>query len=165
MNFGSRFLKLSYTLGLLVSLPFLLTIAFTGYFLWTEIEVVGNHPILFTTLAFLFTCHLLISLFFAKKLSNEINTVEQGSKQLGEGNFGMLMNPTSLPETSTIRLAIHAVKEDIGRQTQFAEEIMAGNLGAAYVPRHEQDVLGKALLKIRENLLVIKQEDQQRNWA
>lgn len=165
MNFGFRLLKISYALGLLVSVPFLLTIAFTGDLLWTETNVVRNHPTLFAFAILFSVCHLVISLLFVKKLSNDIGTIEYASKQLADGKSDLKMRPTALPETTTIRMAIHTLKEDIGRQARFAEEIKSGNLDARYVPRHENDVLGTALLKIRENLSAIKQEDQQRNWA
>lgn len=165
MNFGFRLLKLSYALGLLVTVPFLLIVAFAGNFIWTEVDIVRKHPVLFVSVTILSLCHLLIALFFVKKLTSEISSVEQGAIQLSEGNLETQMNSTTLPEATAIRSSLLTLKEDISRQGRFAEEVKAGNLDATYVTRNDHDILGKSLLMIRENLKLIKLEDQQRNWA
>lgn len=165
MNFGSRLLKLSNALVLLVSFPFLLTIIFTGAFLWTEFEVVRHHLVLIACLSFLSLGHVLVSIFFAKKLSREISLVVRESQELADGNFAVQVNTATLPETTTITHAINLLKGDINQQAKFAGELKGGNLDATYVPRHERDILGNALLQIRDNLVEIKKEDEQRNWA
>jgi GAF domain-containing protein len=46
----------------------------------------------------------------------------------------------------------------------FAENIGKGNYQASYEPLSEKDVLGNALLNMRDNLSRVAEEDRRRNW-
>jgi methyl-accepting chemotaxis protein len=47
----------------------------------------------------------------------------------------------------------------------FAENIGSGHYQASYTPLSEQDVLGNALINMRNNLQKVAEDDKRRNWA
>lgn len=47
----------------------------------------------------------------------------------------------------------------------FAENIGKGNYNASYQPLSEKDVLGNALLEMRENLSRVAEDDKRRSWT
>jgi transcriptional regulator with GAF, ATPase, and Fis domain len=49
--------------------------------------------------------------------------------------------------------------------TQFAENIGNGKYDSQFQPLSEHDVLGNALLNMRENLARVAEEDKKRNWT
>jgi hypothetical protein len=59
---------------------------------------------------------------------------------------------------------IHEKDEIIGRNAQFANEIGKGNYEVNILPEGEQDVLGKAMLVLKENLLVNSRKESIQNW-
>lgn len=103
--------------------------------------------------------------FFARKVTRGIKTVNLTVKELATGNYDTLVRANGLIETTEIGQHLDLVRQDVVRQTAFAEQIRSGNLDAAYTIRHNQDALGNALMDIKANLIKIKVEDEQRNWA
>ena len=165
MIFSFRRLKLTNTLALLIVFPLLLTIAFGSYSWWTELWSVGDHPILFTTILLLLIAYLLMAMSFVRKLGNGIRVVENTASDFAAGKFDTKVHANGLHETTNIGSALSILSDDITRQTTFVEQIKSGNLDATYTPRHDHDLMGQALLSIKENLITIKKEDEQRNWA
>jgi GAF domain-containing protein/HAMP domain-containing protein len=49
--------------------------------------------------------------------------------------------------------------------SRFAENIGKGNYQASFTPLSEKDVLGNALLEMRDNLAKVAEEDRRRNWS
>lgn len=49
--------------------------------------------------------------------------------------------------------------------SRFAENIGKGNYQASFQPLSKQDVLGNALLEMRDNLAKVAEEDRRRNWS
>ncbi|WP_299460815.1 GAF domain-containing protein [uncultured Microscilla sp.] len=49
--------------------------------------------------------------------------------------------------------------------SRFAESIGKGNYQASFTPLSDKDVLGNALLEMRDNLAKVAEEDRRRNWS
>ncbi len=49
--------------------------------------------------------------------------------------------------------------------SRFAENIGKGNYQASYTPLSEKDVLGNALIEMRDNLAAVAEEDRRRSWS
>ncbi|MEO5980633.1 MAG: GAF domain-containing protein [Chryseolinea sp.] len=162
MKFGFRSLKLNQKLSLLFSLPFLLVV---GYLAYAFRHNLGEHVVGFLVLGLLLISFAVVTLTYIGKLGQGIKAVEEAIRSLADGNLDFSSNINGLPETTIIGKAMETLRADVVRQTEFAEQIRAGNLDTNYKPRHEQDNLGRALLEIKDNLVRIKVEDQQRNWA
>ncbi|MDX2301855.1 MAG: GAF domain-containing protein [Microscillaceae bacterium] len=56
---------------------------------------------------------------------------------------------------------IYSLKET----SRFAENIGKGNYQASYTPLSEYDILGNALLEMRDNLAAVAEEDRRRSWT
>ncbi|HET6544259.1 MAG TPA: GAF domain-containing protein, partial [Chryseolinea sp.] len=163
MDFGFRRLKLSNKLLLLVAIPLFLSFSILVYFLRDSQAVAAHIRVVAVVLAMLFA-YGLFAVLFIRNLVKGIKSVEIASAGLASGVHSNGYS-SNLAETQKIVKAISKAQEDLRHQTGFAEQIKNGNLNAAYGLRHENDYLGKALLSIKDNLVTIKEEDQQRNWA
>jgi|GEM_PF-1817100 len=155
-------LALPKRLTLLLTVPVLLTVMAA---LWVFRNQVSEHLTAVILIAVVAGGSTLLSLYLARKVSRSIGTVQATAEELATGNFQSLTMANGLVETTEIGRNLDVVRKDVLRQAAFAEQIRSGNLEASYAVRHDQDVLGKALLDIKENLIAIKKEDEQRNWA
>ncbi len=162
MDFGFRKLKLSQKLSLLFGLPLLLTLCFVAFVFRRNITEYAIH---FAVTVLLLIGYGIVAARFIQRLTKALESIELISRNLASGKLGAVRHVNGLPETTRIGASIALVMDDVIRQTKFAEQVRSGNLEATYSPRHDQDVLGKALINIKDRLIAIKQEDEQRNWA
>ena len=163
MDFGLRRLKLAGKLMLLAAFPLFLSIGILFYFLRDSQSIV-LHTRLVAVVLFSLFAYSLVAVFFIRSLVKGVKSVEIALVGL-ESGAGANGYAGHLPETQKIVADILKAQDNLRHQTSFAVQIKAGNLGAVYDLRHERDLLGEALLSIRRNLVNIKEEDQQRNWA
>jgi methyl-accepting chemotaxis protein len=63
-------------------------------------------------------------------------------------------------EIGTIALAMNDLKLNLSQTAEFAEEIGKGNLNVEFKKLSEEDVLGNALLNMRESLVKAEQDDK-----
>ncbi|MGC3946219.1 MAG: GAF domain-containing protein [Chryseolinea sp.] len=148
------------TLILVVPLTVMLVL-----FTWTFRHHLEDNLIALCALFLVTAASALTSVLLGRKITRSIRTVNATAIELSTGNFEGLTRANGFLETTEIGNHLDLVRQDVVRQTAFAEKIRSGNLEATYALRHEQDVLGKALLDIKSNLINIKKEDEQRNWA
>lgn len=162
MDIVFRKLKLLHKLSFFFYGPLLIT---TGILTFTFRENLKDHMIgVLIAAMFLAACGVVATLFY-RRLSAGIEKLKMASGELASGRYDAATNVNGVAETTEIGDSIKQLKEELSRQAQFAEQIRSGNLEAAYSPRHVEDVLGHSLLRIKENLITIKHEDLQRNWA
>ena len=164
MNFGFRRLNLTSKLSLLVVLPVIICLIVLVYF-FKGTAAVTEHSRLLLFIVLLIVLYTIAALYFMRKLARDIKLIEHVSSELASGGQVSNGHVPVLPEAQKIVKSIRKIQDDLHHQTSFAEQIKTGNLNALYDLRHAQDSLGKALLSIKDNLVTIKQEDQQRNWA
>lgn len=160
----TQFFKLSLPqrIALILIVPLFVTLL---SMLWTfRLQVTENLSALALTLV-MASVSTVIALLFARKVDKSINVVNTTARELANGNFRSLTRANGLIETTEIGVHLDLVRQDVMQQAAFAEQIRSGNLEASYNIRHDQDVLGRALLDIRQNLIAIKKEDEERNWA
>jgi hypothetical protein len=132
---------------------------------WTFRDHLEDKIIALLALSLFAGVSAVVAWILVTKIMRSILTVNASVKELSSGNFEGLSRPNGFLETTEIGNHLDLVRQDVVRQTAFAEKIRSGNLEATYSVRHEQDVLGKALMDIRSNLISIQKEDEQRNWA
>ena len=164
MNFGFRRLNLTSKLSLLVVLPVIICLIVLVYF-FKGTASITEHSRLLLFIVLLIVLYTIAALYFMRKLARDIKLIEHVSSELASGGQVSNGHVPILPEAQKIVKSIRKIQDDLHHQTSFAEQIKTGNLNALYDLRHAQDSLGKALLSIKDNLVTIKQEDQQRNWA
>lgn len=68
-------------------------------------------------------------------------------------------------EVGDMALAVDELVNGLRATSGFAEQIGQGNYQADFTPLSEQDVLGNALLNMRDNLKKVAEDDKKRNWA
>lgn len=166
MIFGFNRLKLSHRLTILLIFPLLPSIAAFAYFLRQNVKLTGT--VLVLTLVLLCVCvvYSIVAISFARKLARGVQAIHQTTVSLASGSFNTFFDTKGMmAEIAETAKAISDLKNDVEQQTRFVEEITAGNLVTTYAPRHGNDILGQSLLSIKENLIRIKQEDEQRHWA
>ncbi|HEX6223578.1 MAG TPA: GAF domain-containing protein [Chryseolinea sp.] len=163
MDFGFRKLRLAGKLSLLVAFPFLLSAIILAYFL-RDFRGVAEHMTFVAIVVLVLTVFCLLAIGFVRDLIKGIKSIDAATAGLVSGSRSNGHSST-VKETQAIVDAIGKAQDHLVHQTNFAEQIKTGNLDATYDLRHDHDRLGGALLAIKENLISIKAEDQQRNWA
>ncbi len=162
MDIGFRRLKLTHKLFLLFGLPLILTF---GIVIFTFRHNITDHIASLVVILLFFVACAMLSAHFIRRLSTGIKSIDLATRDLVTGQYSAMKSVNGLAETTQIGSYLSQLRDDVLRQAEFADQIKAGNLNAPYVPRHEHDLLGKALLEIKANLISIKEEDEQRNWA
>ena len=112
--------------------------------------------ILLTLVAFYFFINYLIE--GIKKLTGAVN-------QLSEGKLPETIVNDAKDELGTITGALNVLTSGLHTTSKFANEIGSGNFEIDYKPLSDEDVLGDSLLKMRNNLKLVAEEDKKRNWS
>lgn len=68
-------------------------------------------------------------------------------------------------EIGEMAVAMDNLVSGLKQTTTFAENIGKGNYKSEFRPLSEHDVLGNALLNMRDNLAKVADDDKKRNWA
>ncbi len=117
-------------------------------------------------IVFLVVVGVIIALIIAGNIVKPIAYINNVISQLGKGE---------LPEDKKTRFRKDEIGQIAGsvdkliaglRSTSFfAENIGKGQYQADYKPLSSSDVLGNALMDMRDNLAKVAEEDRRRNWA
>lgn len=103
-----------------------------------------------------------------RNITRPINYVKNIIVKLGKGDLpeqNQKKIKVSNDEIGEIAAAVEKLVTGLRDTTGFAENIGNGNYQAEFTPLSEKDVLGNALLEMRDNLQKVAEEDKQRNWA
>ncbi len=68
-------------------------------------------------------------------------------------------------EVGEMAVAVEKLANGLRDTSLFAEKIGKGNYEVEHAPLSERDVLGNALIEMRNNLKRVAEEDKRRNWA
>jgi len=128
----------------------------------------------FTNLKFqiivLITVVIILGVFIAFTLTNNIvqpiNYINKVISQLGKGELPEDKKTRfRRDEIGQIASSVDNLINGLRSTSQFAESIGRGIYNAEYTPLSENDVLGNALIEMRDNLEKVDYEDRIRNWA
>jgi PAS domain S-box-containing protein len=101
-------------------------------------------------------------------ITRPINYVKGIIVKLGNGDLpeqDQKKIKVSKDEIGEIATAVDNLVSGLRATTGFAENIGNGNYQAEFTPLSENDVLGNALIEMRDNLHKVAEEDKRRNWA
>lgn len=107
-------------------------------------------------------------------LAKPIVKITELLKQLSKGNVdpAMKLKMNSGDELEDMTNSANQLIDGLGKTADFARTIGTGNLNAEYQKAGENDVLGEALLEMRQSLVNAEQEekkrkieDEKQNWA
>lgn len=109
---------------------------------------------------------LLSAYLMARSITNPINFIKDMVVKLGKGELvddqGREFNKDEIGEMAS---AMDNLIEGLRSTTTFAENIGNGKYDSKFDPLSDHDVLGNALIEMRNNLSRVAEEDSKRNWT
>jgi len=109
----------------------------------------------------------LVSAFFLmRNITVPINFLKNVVVKLGRGELVEdKQSKVSNDEIGEMSMAMDNLVTGLRATTTFAENIGGGNYQSDFKPLSEHDVLGNALINMRDNLAKVAEDDKKRNWA
>jgi putative methionine-R-sulfoxide reductase with GAF domain/HAMP domain-containing protein len=109
----------------------------------------------------------LVSAFFLmRNITVPINFLKNVVVKLGRGELVEdKQTKVSNDEIGEMSVAMDNLVNGLKATTTFAENIGSGNYQSDFNPLSEHDVLGNALINMRNNLSKVAEDDKKRNWT
>ncbi|HYF70046.1 MAG TPA: GAF domain-containing protein [Ohtaekwangia sp.] len=109
---------------------------------------------------------LLSAIFLMRTITKPVNFLKNIIVKLGRGELVEEKGRHfSNDEIGEMAVATDNLVSGLKATTQFAENIGNGNYNTDFKPLSEHDVLGNALINMRDNLSKVAEDDKKRNWA
>lgn len=115
---------------------------------------------------------ILITTFLIKDINTSFRHLTSNLMILKKGEIPDNQLTESKNEIGLMAGIVNSVTENLDALNRFAKDISKGNYSSEYKPAGENDLLGKALVNLRNNLRVTKEEDERRkiederrNWT
>jgi putative methionine-R-sulfoxide reductase with GAF domain/HAMP domain-containing protein len=109
---------------------------------------------------------LVSALFLMRNITVPINFLKNVVVKLGRGELvEEKQTKVSNDEIGEMSIAMDNLVTGLRATTTFAENIGGGNYQSDFKPLSEHDVLGNALINMRNNLANVAEDDKKRNWA
>ncbi len=103
--------------------------------------------------------------YMMKKIIIPLMRVREVLLQMSAGELPEVSVDNERSALSEMKTALYQLREGLQRTSSFAGEIGRGNFNANFQPLSEKDVLGSALLDMRNKLKCAADDDAIRNWA
>ncbi|GAA4838411.1 hypothetical protein GCM10023331_24490 [Algivirga pacifica] len=107
----------------------------------------------------------LIAVIFSQYLTQPIQSLKSKLKLLSRGILPAKIEDAGADEIGEMTLALKEVVQAMERTVQFAGDIEQGRYSMHYNPLSEEDLLGNALLAMRDSIQKSEQEDTKRGWV
>ena len=112
---------------------------------------------------------LIIAFSLNRNITQPISYVKDTVVKLSKGQLPekntQKTQKFSRDEVGEMAQAVDGLVNGLRATSGFAEDIGIGNYNAEFSPLGEQDVLGNALINMRDNLRSVSEEDRKRHWA
>ncbi|BDD11211.1 hypothetical protein FUAX_36430 [Fulvitalea axinellae] len=114
---------------------------------------------------------LLVAWLLARSISLPLENISKKLKKLAKGDVSQRKSDkkkavsVKMKEIVGIEEATVALSENLRKTSEFAENIGKGKYGSNFQPVSKNDLLGNALLGMRDNLRKVSEDDQARNWV
>lgn len=95
---------------------------------------------------------IIIAVYTTRTIVNPVHKLKVVAIKLGRGVFPSKSMKAGNDEIGEMTIAMNNVVEGLKRTKDFAQEVGAGNFDKDYKPLSSKDSLGKALLKMRDDL-------------
>ncbi|HPM32348.1 MAG TPA: GAF domain-containing protein [Chryseolinea sp.] len=104
--------------------------------------------------------------FLMSSITKPVNFLKNIVVKLGKGELVEEKQAKfSNDEIGEMAFAMDNLVTGLRGTTTFAENIGSGNYQSNFKPLSEHDVLGNALINMRDNLSKVAEDDKKRNWA
>ncbi len=118
----------------------------------------------FVLLATIIIVGLSASYFATKSITNPIHELKSIIEVLSRGEIPVMKLTDRKDEIGDMALAIQSMADNIKKKMAFAKETGAGIYDANFELLSDKDVLGNALIQMRNNLKKAFEEELGRNW-
>jgi PAS domain S-box-containing protein len=109
---------------------------------------------------------LLSAIFLMRAITRPVNFLKNVVVKLGRGELVEDKQANvSNDEIGEMAMAMDNLVTGLKSTSLFAENIGNGNYQMEFQPLSEHDVLGNALINMRNNLSKVAEDDKKRNWA
>ena len=112
---------------------------------------------------------LLVAFFLNRNITRPISYVKDIVIGLGKGQLPEKdrekTQQFSRDEVGDMAQAVDELVSGLRDTSEFAENIGQGTYDAEFAPLSEEDVLGNALINMRNNLRSVSEEDKKRHWT
>jgi len=109
---------------------------------------------------------LLSAFFLMRSITKPVNFLKNVIVKLGRGELVEEKRTNfSNDEIGEMAVATDTLVSGLKATSLFAENIGSGNYNSEFRPLSEHDVLGNALINMRDNLSKVADDDKKRNWA
>lgn len=125
----------------------------------------GIQVIIFFTILILVIFLILGYVYFGNRFVKPLDRVARITQDIAEGDVSQRVIYDQQDEIGILASNINLLANNLKKTSEFAKNIGEGKFEYPYQVRSQKDVLGFALLGMRENLLKVAEEDRRRNWA
>ena len=109
---------------------------------------------------------LMSAVFLMRSITKPVNFLKNVVVKLGRGELVEdKQSKVSSDEIGEMAAAMDNLVAGLKRTSLFAENIGNGKYNTEFKPLSEHDVLGNALINMRDNLSKVAEDDKKRNWA
>jgi PAS domain S-box-containing protein len=109
---------------------------------------------------------LMSAIFLMRTITKPVNFLKNIVVKLGRGELvEEKQGSFSNDEIGEMAVAMDKLVAGLKGTTTFAENIGNGNYQTEFKPLSDHDVLGNALINMRNNLSKVAEDDKKRNWA
>jgi len=109
---------------------------------------------------------MMSAIFLMRTITRPVNFLKNVVVKLGRGELVEDKQATvSNDEIGEMALAMDNLVAGLKETSLFAENIGNGKYNTQFKPLSEHDVLGNALINMRDNLSKVAEDDKKRNWA
>ncbi len=103
--------------------------------------------------------------YLVKRFIAPLTKVANITEEVAMGDVSQRLQYDRRDEIGTLTQNINQLVLSLKQTSEFAKSIGQAQFNSDFKVRSEKDVLGYALLNMRDNLLKVSEEDRRRNWA
>ena len=115
--------------------------------------------------ALLLITSIVVLFVFVQKLIKPLDAMVACTEKVAEGDLGFQSVKAGNDEIGRMSQAFEKFMNGLRKTTDFANQIGKGNLEAQFTALSGKDVLGQALLSMRDSLKEVAEADKKRNWT
>ncbi|NIK74723.1 HAMP domain-containing protein [Thermonema lapsum] len=101
---------------------------------------------------------------FKNTLINPIRRIAEAAERLAQGDVNIHLRIKQKDEVGQLAQSINTLSSNLHKTAEFADKIGHYQFDIHFEARSEKDLLGKALLEMRDNLKRIDEEAKLREW-
>ncbi len=147
----------------IISIPALIIFSLILYFN-SELQVPVSPLSLTIVSSVVLITTIMLALSYVHKLSLRIVNIKNSVADLAEGRQNTVPIEGN-DEVAAIAVSLNHLTTGLKQTAEFTRQIGEGNLAASFQPASDSDLLGHSLLKMKDDLVALKAEDQKRIWA